>query len=143
MENEPLRPPEISPAIIESFTIDEGGVTPIWLQIRNRLLYLMTSGKFKEGDQLPSMRQLSVQLQVNLNTVSKVYQNLQQDGFIASKRGKGFYVADLSKANAAAADFAGRALAEEFIWRCRSGGLSSEEIVELVRCTIDEIDGRA
>lgn len=137
-----MRPPEISPAILESFTIDEDGVTPIWLQIRNRLLYLMTSGKLEEGDQLPSMRQLSVQLQVNLNTVSKVYQSLQQDGFIASKRGKGLYVADLSKANAAAVDFVGRALAEEFIWRCRSGGLSSEEIVELVRSTIDEIDSR-
>lgn len=137
-----MRPPDINPAILESFTIDEDGVTPIWLQIRNRLLYLMTSGKLKEGDQLPSMRQLSVQLQVNLNTVSKVYQSLQQDGFIASKRGKGLYVNDLSKANAAAIDFVGRALAEEFIWRCRSGGLSSEEIVELVHNTINEIDSR-
>lgn len=138
-----MRPPDINPAILESFTIDEDGVTPIWLQIRNRLLYLVTSGKLKEGDQLPSMRQLSVQLQVNLNTVSKVYQSLQQDGFIASKRGKGLYVADLSKANTAAVDFVGRALAEEFIWRCRSGGLSSEEIVELVRSTINEIDSRS
>lgn len=135
-----MRPPEINPSIFESFTIDEDGVTPIWLQIRNRLLYLMTSGELREGDQLPSMRQLSVQFQVNLNTISKVYQNLQQDGFITSRRGKGLYVADLSKANTAAVDFAGRTLAEEFIWRCRAGGLSSEEIVQLVKTTICEID---
>ena len=137
-----MRPPGIHPSILESFTVDEDGVTPIWLQVRNRLLYLMTSGKLKEGDQLPSMRQLSVQLQVNLNTISKVYQSLQQDGYIVSKRGKGLYVADLSRANPDAVDFVGRTLAEEFIWRCRTGGLSSEEIVDLVRTTIEEIDSR-
>lgn len=135
-----MRPPEPNPIIFENFAVDDSSVTPIWLQIRNRLLYLISSGKLSEGDPLPSMRQLSVHLKVNLNTISKVYQSLQQDGFVVSRRGMGLYVADLSRANTDAIEDVGHTLAEEFIWRCRSGGLNSQEIIELVKRTIEEMD---
>lgn len=138
-----MKPPEINPAIFESFTIDDDSVTPIWLQVKNRIIYLINSGQLAQGDPLPSMRQLSVHLQVNMNTISKVYQSLQQDGFLVSQRGKGLFVSDLSKVSPDAVDVAGRALAEEFIWRCRSGGLNSQEILQLVQKTLDDMDRTA
>ena len=65
---------------ISDFRINEKSVVPIWIQIRKRLVYLISSGKFERGERLPSVRELSVQLGVNYNTVNKVYQDLERDG---------------------------------------------------------------
>lgn len=112
---------------------------PIWLQIRGRILHLIASGKLSQGDQLPSMRQLAVELQVNMNTISKVYQDLQKDGFLISHRGKGLFVADVSQANSSIIEDDYRALTEEYVRRCLSSGMLKDEIIDLVRTTIDSI----
>ena len=65
---------------ISAFRINEKSVVPIWIQIRKRLVYLISAGKFERGERLPSVRELSVQLGVNYNTVNKVYQDLERDG---------------------------------------------------------------
>ncbi len=75
-------------------TIDSDSGIPLWLQLRNRLIYLIASGRFKAGDKLPTVRELAVDLGVNYNTVSKVYQDIERDGYIVSKRGKGTFVAE-------------------------------------------------
>ncbi|MEI3231952.1 MAG: GntR family transcriptional regulator [Gordonibacter pamelaeae] len=75
-------------------TIDSDSGIPLWLQLRNRLIYLIASGRFKAGDKLPTVRELAVDLGINYNTVSKVYQDIERDGYIVSKRGKGTFVAD-------------------------------------------------
>lgn len=48
------------------------------------------------GDQLPTVRGLAAEVEVNYNTVSKVYQSLEEDGYIVSKRRLGAFVADVS-----------------------------------------------
>ncbi|MFR0868101.1 MAG: GntR family transcriptional regulator [Adlercreutzia sp.] len=58
-------------------------------------MFLITSGKYERGERLPSVRELSVQLGVNYNTINKVYQDLERDGYIFTKRGRGTYVSDL------------------------------------------------
>lgn len=45
---------------ISDFRINEKSVVPIWIQIRKRLVYLISSGKFERGERLPSVRELSV-----------------------------------------------------------------------------------
>ena len=86
------------------------------------------------------MRQLAVELQVNMNTISKVYQDLQKDGFLVSQRGKGLFVADVTKANSSIIEDDFRSLTEEYVRRCLSTGMGKEEIVNLVSSTIDSID---
>ena len=132
-----------SPSIVsESFALDEASPTPIWIQIRNRLLHLVMSGKLAPGDPLPSVRTLAVELKVNLNTVSKVYASLQTDGFIVSRRGKGLYVTDdLSRANMGAVATADSVLAKEFVGRCFASGMTGEDVLELVERTIQEMRG--
>lgn len=105
---------------------------PIWLQIRGRILHLINSGKLKEGDRLPSMRQLSIELKVNHNTVNKVYQDLQKDGFVSFRRGVGLFVSDLSLITSDSMNDNCRSLAEEFVERCIADGMTGEEIVDLV-----------
>ena len=59
-----------------TFQVDEKSGVPIWIQIRKRLMFLISSGKFERGERLPSVRELSVRLGVNYNTINKVYQDL-------------------------------------------------------------------
>lgn len=113
-------------------TIDSDSGIPLWLQLRNRLIYLIASGRFKSGDKLPTVRELAVDLGVNYNTVSKVYQDIERDGYIVSKRGKGTFVAERGPVEAAAAKSEVEFLADEFIRQCRELGVPRQDIADLV-----------
>ena len=78
------------------FELDAASSIPVWLQLKNRFIYLITSGFYLPGDQLPTVRGLAAEVEVNYNTVSKVYQSLEEDGYIVSKRRLGAFVADVS-----------------------------------------------
>lgn len=68
-------------------------------QIETGLKELIINGILRTDEQLPSVRELSVNLTVNPNTVQRAYKELEQEGFIYSIKGKGNFVASLSKAN--------------------------------------------
>ena len=70
------------------FEIDESSGLPVWVQLRNRFVYLIKTGHYQPGDQLPSVRTLAAEAAINYNTVSKVYINLEHDGYVESVRGK-------------------------------------------------------
>ena len=65
-------------------------------QIETKLKELIVSGALTEGNQLPSVRELSVSLTVNPNTVQRAYKQLEADGFIYSIKGKGNFVSPVS-----------------------------------------------
>lgn len=124
---------------IGSFKVDERSGVPIWLQIRKRLVYLITSGKYECGERLPSVREMSVRLGVNYNTVNKVYQDLERDGFIITKRGKGSYVADTSSIDYADDDGEIEALAFDFVQAALGNGLEPKDVIELVVKQMDKL----
>lgn len=63
------------------------------MQVINQVKRAVASGLMKEGDQLPSVRELALELTVNPNTVAKAYQELERDGVIKTIRGVGTFVA--------------------------------------------------
>jgi GntR family transcriptional regulator len=65
---------------------------PIWKQIKDRVLAAILDGGIKEGEPLPSVRQVAVDLQVNPLTVSKAYQELADEGVVERRRGLGMFV---------------------------------------------------
>ncbi len=65
---------------------------PIYRQLRERIVGLMLTGVFKEGDPLPSVRQVASDYQINHLTVSKAYQELVDMQLVEAKRGMGMYV---------------------------------------------------
>jgi GntR family transcriptional regulator len=65
---------------------------PIYRQLRERIVGLMLTGVFKEGDPLPSVRQVASDYQINHLTVSKAYQELVDMQLIEARRGMGMYV---------------------------------------------------
>ncbi|MEE0061066.1 MAG: GntR family transcriptional regulator, partial [Acutalibacteraceae bacterium] len=74
------------------FNIDYTSREPIYEQLYNNVVKQITLGVLEPKQQLPPVRQLALQLNVNPNTVSKAYKNLEQDGVIYSVVGKGSFV---------------------------------------------------
>lgn len=70
---------------------------PIYFQIEEQIKALIASGQLSAGTLLPSIRALSKDLEVSIITTRRVYQNLEQQGFIQSKQGKGSFVAEIEE----------------------------------------------
>jgi GntR family transcriptional regulator len=73
--------------------IDKTSRVPMYDQIKEQIKGLIHAGQIKTGDQLPTIRELSVQLSVNFNTVALAYRDLANEGVIITERGKGTFVA--------------------------------------------------
>ena len=65
---------------------------PIYRQLRDRVVAMILDGVLKEGDPLPSVRNVAADYRVNPLTVLKAYQELVDEGLIESKRGLGMFV---------------------------------------------------
>lgn len=74
------------------FNIDVNGHTPIYKQLIAEIERLIDNGELKEGDSLPSMNEMSTELNISKETVKKVYSILRERGLIESMHGKGFFV---------------------------------------------------
>lgn len=72
--------------------MDFKGTQAIYLQIIDLVCDYIVMGKWREGDRIPSVRELGVQLEVNPNTVMRAYEYLQSCEIISNKRGIGFFV---------------------------------------------------
>lgn len=67
---------------------------PIYLQIRDRIVVMILDGLLKEGDALPSVRNLAAEYKLNPITISKGYQQLVEEGLVEKRRGLGMFTAD-------------------------------------------------
>ena len=65
---------------------------PIYEQITSQIKAMIMSGELKEGDALPSMRNLAAALRISVITTKRAYEDLERDGFIESYTGKGSFV---------------------------------------------------
>jgi len=65
---------------------------PIFAQIKEQIKDQILSGELKENDMLPSLRQLAKDLKISVLTTTRAYNELEQEGFLTSRQGKGFYV---------------------------------------------------
>lgn len=65
---------------------------PIYSQISAQIKQMILDGTLKEGDALPSMRNLAMQLRISVITTKRAYEDLERDGFIESYTGRGSFV---------------------------------------------------
>ena len=72
--------------------IDSAHPTPLYHQLERAIRFAITTGKIAVGDQLPTVRQLAVDLRINANTVAKVYLELERAGVVETRRGVGTFV---------------------------------------------------
>jgi GntR family transcriptional regulator len=73
-------------------SIDARDRTPIYAQLDRGLRAAIAAGRLRTGDQLPTVRQLAVELRVNANTVARVYSDLERAGVLETRRGVGSFV---------------------------------------------------
>ena len=112
-------------------TIDARDKTPIYAQLERALRAAIASGRLAIGDQLPTVRQLAVDLKVNANTVARVYSDLERAGVLETRRGVGSFV----NATAGAARSAGehtkrlRAFVTRVLADASAAGFSRDEVV--------------
>jgi GntR family transcriptional regulator len=76
-----------------AFTISQTDKRPIYLQIMERIIQRIAGGDWAEGQAIPSIRQLAVDLQVSVITVKRAYLELEREGIIVTQHGKGSHVA--------------------------------------------------
>ncbi|MBM6841426.1 GntR family transcriptional regulator [[Clostridium] spiroforme] len=76
------------------FIVDLQSKTPIFEQLKKQILEFISIGILLPNDKLPSVRSLASQIGVNPNTVAKAYQELENQGYVYSVKGKGCFVAD-------------------------------------------------
>lgn len=120
-------------ALIE---IDEKSDFPVWVQIRKRLIFLISSGHFRPGDRLPTVRGLAADISVNYNTVNKAYLSLISDGYLESMRGSGVYVRDLDVEMGEEYAQELEEIMDDFIQACCELGLSMDDIKKCLNLKI-------
>jgi GntR family transcriptional regulator len=77
---------------VDIVQIDPRDATPIYAQLERGLRAAIATARLQPGDQLPTVRQLAVDLRVNANTVARVYAELERAGVIETRRGVGSFV---------------------------------------------------
>ena len=115
-----------------SYSIDKKSDIPIWVQLKQRLTYLIASGFYKPGDQLPTVRELAVQLDINYHTVNKVYHDLEGSGLIEVRTGRGSYVADSSDSRLILYENDAHIVAAEYATKLLQLGMTAAEAVKAI-----------
>src|SRR5690349_19378844 len=108
----------------------ESGV-PVYRQIMDQVLGAIASGRLVSGDQLPTVRQLAVDLSINPNTVVRAYKELEIRGMLATQQGTGTFVTSKKvKQDEAQRQRRLSQMVGEFVARAGADGFTVEEIVE-------------
>jgi GntR family transcriptional regulator len=75
-------------------TLRTGHEKPVYVRLRETIADAILSGKYRDGDPLPSVRALAAEQQANPLTVAKAYQGFQDEGLVTVRRGVGLFVAE-------------------------------------------------
>ena len=75
-----------------NWTVDFSSGVHVYKQIINIIYAAIGNGELREGDKLPTIKELAGKLEVNPNTIAKSYRELELKGVIASKRGNGSFI---------------------------------------------------
>src|SRR5512143_217255 len=115
------------------FTLDTSSGVPFYRQIIDKVLLAIADGRLRPGTQLPTVRQLAVDLSVNLNTVGKAYREMEIRGIVETQQGTGTFIAT-RRADRRPAERrrALDGLVDRFVALAAAGGFSLEELAESV-----------
>lgn len=113
-----------------NFFLDFHSRTPIYEQIKEQITSLIGQGVIKADDQLPSLRQLSSELSVNINTIKRAFSDLESQGIIYSVAGKGSFISGNAHRGVIVDDALEEA--KSAISKAKSMGAEKSEIIIIV-----------
>jgi len=124
-----------------TISIDKSSGVPIYVQLAERIRFLVRSGELDAGQAMPTVRQLAVQLGVNANTVARVYRDLQVDGLLRLERGVGTFVNQINATQARMSDL--KLLDRKVTELIRLGrriGMAAAEMSQFIETRWQEVD---
>ena len=114
-----------------SFTFDDR--MPIYRQIILQFSRAFVRGDIKPGERIPSIRELSVLLKVNTNTIQRVYQEMERDNLINSKRGTGYFLTEDESMLETTRKYLAYDSLRRFLEEMRALGLTDKEIMDKLK----------
>lgn len=116
-------------------TLDPKHPLPIYAQLERALRAAIATGRLAPGEQLPTVRQLAVELSVNANTVARVYLDLERAGVLEARRGIGTFVAMRQPAMTSTSEREGelRALVRRALDEAAAKGFSVKDVLRQIR----------
>ena len=121
--------------------IQNSSMVPIYEQVVNQIKAQIISGELKDGDALPSVRNMAAELRISSLTVKKAYDFLEEEGLVTTIHGKGTFV------NAAdgqmAAEARRKAIEDDLslvVSKAFSAGLNKEELKEIFEIILEDYD---
>jgi GntR family transcriptional regulator len=125
------------------FHLDLHSGMPVYRQIVDQVRGAVASGALRAGDQLPTVRQLAVDLEVNPNTVVRAYRELEYDGLLETHQGTGTFISDQKMPRAA--DERQRQLAQivsDAVARAGAAGFTVQNLLDQLRAAANEPNRR-
>src|SRR5438132_1781803 len=114
------------------FYVNPSDPTPLYAQLTRAIQLAIATGKLRIGEQLPTVRQLAVDLRINANTVAKVYAELERSGVVETRRGVGTFVSARHFKASSRQDHNKhlRDLADRFIADAEAHGFSADDLID-------------
>lgn len=126
------------------FQINPSSGVPVYRQIMDQVKYYVASGALRRGDQVPSIRELARKLAVNPTTIVKAYTELEHEGVIDMRQGKGAFVTDSGKQMPRAErEAALRRLASQLAVEAGQMGASGDLVLRLVQDELKQVNRSA
>jgi GntR family transcriptional regulator len=112
------------------FELDFRSGQPIYLQIASQIRQKVANGELKPGDQLPTVRQMAIDLKINFNTVARTYRMLDETGLISTQHGRGTYIwePDSPEIGQRLRQVGIEVLARRFLRAAQQQGYTTEEV---------------
>lgn len=122
-------------------SLDDG--VPIYQQIVTQVKYLIAANRLKAGVELPTIRALAEQLQVNPNTVARAYRELEQEGAVEKRSTKGTFVADsVSKLSTKHRQAALQKRIDQLLAESKQLGFSIDQLFEQIEARAGKLMSR-
>ena len=114
------------------FQLDASHPTPLYAQLVRSIRFAIATERLRLGEQLPTVRQLAVDLRINANTVAKVYAELERAGIVETRRGVGTFIrarpAQASSRRDREREL--REVADHFIAEAGTRGFTIDDVIE-------------
>lgn len=115
------------------FVISQADPRPLYLQVKEQLRHRIAVGVLKPGDEIPSIRQLAADIRVSVITIKRAYLELELEGVIQTRQGRGSFVADNAQLGDSMKE---QELEEHLRAACQSAALlnlTEDELIERLR----------
>lgn len=117
--------------------IDQRSRTPIFEQIKEQILNLINIGELKPDDKLPSIRQLASELNLNVNTVKRAFQELETEQVTYSVPGKGVFISPDAQNNRIVQKNAEKELLR-ILASSKAKGITLERVTEIAKTVYEK-----